>query len=290
MAHVPLGRAALDVGARYTRDDVEADDPVFGPLRITPEAVVGSVSALVPLGRGLNAFGSVAQAFRAPNIDDLSTLGPFDFGVEVPPESLEPERSVSFEAGVKANTSRVAANVSIFRLQLRDLIDRQPATFDGSPVWDGQAVFQRTNVGEAYVRGVEADVEWRATGALTLVGFAASTYGQQVSLNAPMRRIPPVNGLAGARYRWANGLWVEGYLRAAGAQTRLAPGDVADHRIPPGGTPGWAVVNVLAGMRLGRNLLLSGGLANLFNEAYRIHGSGIDGPGRNAWLSARVEF
>lgn len=290
MAHVPLGRAALDVGARYTRDDVEAEDPAFGPLRITPEAVVGSVSALVPLGRGLNAFGSVAQAFRAPNIDDLSTLGPFDFGVEVPPESLNPERSVSYEVGLKANTSRIAANVSIFRLQLRDLIDRQPATFDGSPTWDGQAVYQRTNVGEAYVRGVEADVEWRATGALTLVGFAASTYGQQVSLNVPMRRIPPLNGLAGARYRWANGLWVEGSLRAAGAQTRLAPGDIADHRIPPGGTPGWAVVDVLAGTRLGRGLLLSGGIANLFNEAYRIHGSGIDGPGRNAWLSARVEF
>ncbi len=58
----------------------------------------------------------------------------------------------------------------------------------------------------------------------------------------------------------------------------------------PGGTPGWTVVNLTAGMRIGQNLLLSGGLANLFDEAYRIHGSGIDGPGRHAWLSARFEF
>ena len=290
MGHLPLRRAVLDIGARYSRDDVQADDPVFGPSNITPHAVVGSASLRVPIGRGLSAFGSVAQAFRAPNIDDLSTLGPFDFGVEVPPPSLEPERSVAFELGIKANTASIAANVAIFQLQLRDLIDRQPATFEGSPVWDGQAVYQRANIGEAYVRGVEADVEWRATAGLSLLGFLASTYGQQVTTDVPMRRIPPLNGLAGARYRWSNGVWLEGTLRLAGDQTRLAPGDIADHRIPPGGTPGWAVVNVVAGARVGGSLLLSGGIANVFNEAYRVHGSGIDGPGRNAWLSARVEF
>jgi outer membrane receptor protein involved in Fe transport len=290
LGHFSFGRAGVDVGARYTRDDVEADDPVFGPLRITPDAIVGSVSVLVPLGRGVNAFGSVAQAFRAPNIDDLSTLGAFDYGVEVPPEGLDPERSVSIEGGLKANTSRVAATLAAFRLQLRDLIDRLPATFEGSPIWDGQDVYQRANVGEAYVRGLEADAEWRATAALTLRGFVASTYGQQVTVDAPMRRIPPVNGLLGARYRWNRGVWLEGTLRAAGAQTRLAPGDIADHRISPGGTSGWTIVNLTAGMRVGRSLLLSGGLANLFDEAYRIHGSGIDGPGRHAWLSARFEF
>ena len=290
MTQVPLGRAALDVGARYTQDDVEADDPVFGPASITPHAVVGSAAVLVPLGRGFNAFGSVAQAFRAPNIDDLSTLGPFDFGVEVPPGNLEPERSVAFELGLKANTAGVAANLAVYRLQLRDLIDRQPATFEGSPIWDGQPVYVRANVGEAYVQGIEADIEWRATSRLSLLGFLASTYGQQITADVPMRRIPPLNGLAGARYRWSSGIWLEGTLRAAGAQTRLAPGDMADHRIPPGGTPGWAVANVVAGARIGGRLLLSGGLANVFNEAYRVHGSGIDGPGRNAWLSLRVEF
>ena len=290
LANLILGRAGIDVGARYTRDDVQADDPVFGPLRITPDAVVGSVSVLVPLGGGVNAFGSVAQAFRAPNIDDLSTLGAFDFGVEVPSEGLDPERSVSVEGGIKANTSRVAATFAVFRLGLHDLIDRLPATFEGSPIWDGQDVYRRANVGEAYVRGIEADAEWRVTRALTLRGFVASTYGQQTTADAPMRRIPPVNGLAGARYNWRGGLWLEGTLRAAGAQTRLAPGDIADHRIPPGGTPGWTVANITAGARIRQGLLLTGGIANLFNEAYRTHGSGIDGPGRNAWLSARLEF
>lgn len=290
LGHFSWGRAGLDVGARYTRDEVEADDRVFGPLRITPEAMVGSAAVLFPLGAGMHAFGSVSQAFRAPNVDDLSTLGVFDYGIEVPPTSLDPERSVSLEGGIKANTTRVAATLAVFRLQLHDLIDRLPATFEGAPIWDGQAVYQRANVGEAYVRGLEGDAEWRATATLTLRAFLASTFGQQVTVDVPMRRIPPVNGLVGARYRLRRGAWLEGTVRAAGAQTRLAPGDIADHRIPPGGTPGWAVVDVRAGTRVGRSLLLSGGIANILNEAYRVHGSGIDGPGRHVWLSARFEF
>jgi outer membrane receptor protein involved in Fe transport len=290
LGHVTVGRAGIDVGARYTRDDVEADDPVFGPLHITPDAVVGSLAVLYPFGSGMHAFVSIAQAFRAPNIDDLSTLGLFDFGIEVPPADLVPERSLSFEGGLKVNTSRVAASLAAFRLQLRDLIDRRRSTFNGSPVLDGQAVYERANVGQAFVRGVEADIEWRATRALSLLGFVATTYGQQVTGNVPLRRIPPTHGLIGSRYTWTGGLWVEGTIRAARAQARLAPGDLADHRIAPGGTPGWIVANLSAGARLSERLFVSGGVANLFNEAYRVHGSGIDGPGRNAWLSARVEF
>jgi outer membrane receptor protein involved in Fe transport len=290
LGHMTVGRAAIDLGARYTRDDVEADDPVFGPLHITPDAMVGSLAVLYPFGRGMHAFASIAQAFRAPNIDDLSTLGPFDFGIEVPPAGLVPERSLSFEGGLKVNTPRVAVSLAAFRLQLRDLIDRRRATFNGSPVLDGQAVFERANVGEALVRGVESDLEWRVARGLSLFGFLATTHGQQRSGDVPMRRIPPANGLVGARYRWTRGWWLEGTMRAARPQTRLAPGDLADHRIAPGGTPGWMLANLSAGTRLSERLLLSGGVANLFNEAYRVHGSGIDGPGRNAWLSARVEF
>jgi hypothetical protein len=35
---------------------------------------------------------------------------------------------------------------------------------------------------------------------------------------------------------------------------------------------------------------LVGALENAFDEAYRVHGSGIDGYGRHAWVSAQVGF
>jgi outer membrane receptor protein involved in Fe transport len=283
-------RLTLDVGARYTADDVQADDPVFGPASISPSAVTGSVAAGYALTSAVSVFGSVAQAFRAPNIDDLSTLGAFDYGIEVPPVGLNPERSLAIEGGAKVVSSRVSAAMSVFRIGLRDLIDRIPATLNGSARLDGQDVYTRANIGEGYVQGLEAEFEWRVTRSVSVSGFAATTYGRQAAADIPLRRIPPTNSLLSARYLWRRGSWAEASVRAATKQDRLAPGDVADHRIPPGGTPGWVVANISAGVPVARRLELSGGVANVFNEAYRVHGSGVDGPGRHVWLSARVLF
>ena len=69
-------------------------------------------------------------------------------------------------------------------------------------------------------------------------------------------------------------------LLFAGRQDRLAAGDKADHRMNPAGTPGWTVLNVHAGYGFGSGLEVRGGIDNIFDEAYRVHGSGIDGYGR----------
>jgi outer membrane receptor protein involved in Fe transport len=75
----------------------------------------------------------------------------------------------------------------------------------------------------------------------------------------------------------------------AGTQDRLASGDRADHRIAPGGTPGWSVLNLRVVWDAGP-FRLRAGVENLFDEAYRTHGSGIDGMGRGAWASVAAGF
>jgi outer membrane receptor protein involved in Fe transport len=104
-----------------------------------------------------------------------------------------------------------------------------------------------------------------------------------------MRRIPPLYGRLGFRFEDRSGLWSEAEWRFATQQDRLSGGDVADHRIPPGGTPGWNVIDLRLGYDFPR-LTLNGGIQNLFNEAYRIHGSGVDGYGRSGWIGARLRF
>jgi hypothetical protein len=56
-------------------------------------------------------------------------------------------------------------------------------------------------------------------------------------------------------------------------------------RRPATGSP-WLVVTYLRGsLRLSRQIYLSGILENLTNDTYRIHGSGIPGPGLGAHLT-----
>lgn len=285
-----LERTRIEAGLRFSQYSVQAEDALFGTLAIRPRAWVGTMAASRDLWSGVKAFGSVSQAFRAPNVDDLSTLGLFDFGIEVPSTALKPERSLAFEGGVRLQYGALHASVAAYRTNLSDLIDRARSTFDGFEFFDGQRVYQRTNVGEAYVYGVEAEGEWSPLRRVSAFGHTSYTYGQQTTTGQPMRRIPPLNGLAGVRVVPGGRAWIEGTARFASKQDRLAPGDRDDHRIAPGGTPGWVLVSVHAGVPLHRQVDAVAGIHNLFDKAYRIHGSGIDGYGRSAWLGAQVRF
>lgn len=284
------GASTIDAGARYTHFIVSASDATFGEIALSNSAWVGNAGATYRLSSHAQVFGSISQAFRSPNVDDVSTLGNFDSGIEVPSPNLVPERSVSVEAGVRLRFGTFGATVSAFRTNLRDLIDRVRSTFEGSDFYESQPVFQKANVQRAYVYGAELEADWRETERLTIFGHTSYAVGHQPTLDQPMRRIPPLNGLLAARWtKSANGLWVEGRMRAAGGQTRLSSGDKADHRINPAGTPGWAVVSIGTGRPLGSKVEVVGAIENLFNEAYRIHGSGIDGVGRSAWVGLRVK-
>jgi outer membrane receptor protein involved in Fe transport len=284
------GRWVAEGGLRYTRHRVMAADPGFGDLDVEPSAVVGRAAASFEWTPGHRVVASVEQGFRAPNVDDLSTLGLFSFGVEVPSPALKPEHAVSFEVGWKARTTRLAAGVSAFRTELRDLIERVPDRYQGAEFLEGQRVYRRANVGRAHVQGAEADLQWTVSPRLLALGHLTYTYGRVDTTGDPMRRIPPLNGGAALRWTATERLSLEGSLRFAARQDRLAPGDRADHRINPLGTPGWQVVVARAAWTPHRRITLRGGIDNAFDEAYRVHGSGIDGQGRTLWVSTQARF
>ena len=49
---------------------------------------------------------------------------------------------------------------------------------------------------------------------------------------------------------------------------------------PPGGTPGWNLLNLRFGHSI-QSLTINLGLQNLFDEAYRLYTSGVDGYARS---------
>lgn len=286
-----FGIVELEGGARYAASVVEASAPVFGTFTLRSDAVVGQAGISVAATDALRPYAQVWQGFRAPNIDDVSALGSFDFGMEVPTTDLSPESSLGAEGGVKWREGRWAASAAVYRLGLRDLIERVRGTYFGESRIDGQAVYVRDNVGTAYVRGVEIETELELSDSLRLQAWLTQTYGQQVSRNEPMRRIPPVHGLVGLSWSPPGArTWAEVRWRVAGRQDRLASGDRADHRIDPNGTPSWSALGLNGGWRMREGVDLVGGVDNLLDAPYRIHGSGIDGAGRTWWVGTHVRL
>jgi outer membrane receptor protein involved in Fe transport len=55
-------------------------------------------------------------------------------------------------------------------------------------------------------------------------------------------------------------------------------------------TAGWATISVRSGFPLSERWRLNAALENLLDRNYRIHGSGIDSPGVNAWVGVGYRF
>lgn len=284
-----FGALQADLGLRFNQFTIEFADATFGNTSIDPRVVVGHALLRYGLGQHHALSAGVYTGFRAPNVNDMSTFGRFDFGIEVPSYGLAPERNTTYELGYKMNTTNFSAGVAAFYTDLVDLITRVPGTFQGQPTYQGDRVFLKENVAAAFIRGLEVDVEWKFMRSLALAANLTATYGHNLTANEPVRRIPPLNGRIALTYLPAQKIFAQAEFWYASKQDRLAAGDKSDPRIPKGGTPGWSVLNLRGGYRFGQ-LALNGGLNNLFNEAYRTHGSGIDGVGRSVWLSLEYKF
>ncbi len=104
-------------------------------------------------------------------------------------------------------------------------------------------------------------------------------------------RLMPPTGKLGLRWDISERYWIEGACTVAGAADKLSTRDRSDtSRIPPGGTPGYTVYDVRAGWTPCGHMTLSVAVENLTDEDYRIHGSGLNEPGRNLVVSMQTTF
>jgi len=247
-----------------------------------------TVQALPWLGFMVNAD----QGFRAPNLDDLTARQQVGPGFQFENADLEPERSTTLEGGVRVNHPWVEFDGWLFQTWIRDKMERESLPPDECPEEEpactgSQWTTRLTNLdGVALIRGVETGTRVFLPRDFFVRATIAYAWGEGDDPAAPgerlpLSRIPPLNGTAEAGWRSTKlGIYGVAALRWAGAQTRLSIGDAYDVRIPEGGTPGFAVVDLRAGYRWDPHLLVGLVFENVGDAAYRYHGSSINGPGR----------
>lgn len=281
--HFELGGFNLEAGIRYNWLRASIYDKDLGELQVSPGAFVWNTGLNYTLNDH-HLYASLNTGYRAPNIDDMGTLGIVDFRYELPSYTLKPEKSYNSELGYKYASGSLSLGAALYRNKMIDLITRVQT----AQIIDGYKVYKKENTEEALIKGVEGFFEWQANRNLSVDMFASFNHGQNLSRSEPMRRVPPFNGNISLKYK-VTSLYLKGELAWADKQARLAQGDRDDNRIPLNGTPGWKVLNIYSGYSFGKaHLRLSA--QNLFNVDYRTHGSGINAVGRSLWMNVQYNL
>ena len=282
---IDLGSWIFTAGTRLNTYVIKVDDDNLGATKLTPSALVGNVAVLRKLDETSNLFVSLNTGFRAPNIDDLGTLGIVDFRYETPNFDLKPESSFQYQLGYKYNARRLSGEIYIYRNELYNLIVRERVE---DQYIDEYPVYQKENSDRAYIQGFETSWDYDLIDSWSFHADLTYTYGQNITHNEPVRRIPPMFGRVSAEYNQKNWMlnieWI-----AAAKQNRLAQGDKDDNRIPEGGTPGWNIFNI-NGSYSWRILTIDLSFKNILNTDYRYHGSGVNGYGRSVFLTLEINI
>jgi outer membrane receptor protein involved in Fe transport len=278
-----IDKLTFETGLRYNFINIKLTDITLGNIKVTPSAMVYNVGIHYQIKKYNQLYSSIASGYRAPNIDDMGTLGIVDFRYEIPEYDLKPEKSLNLELGYKLNYKYLQFNLSIYQMQLRDIITR--VKVDGQVI-NGYNVYNKQNIESSFIKGAEARIIYRLANNILLSSNANYTYGQNLTKKEPMRRIPPFFGQN--KIELNQGLFQFSLTHQyAGKQFRLAQGDIDDNRIGKLGTPQWNTFNAEAIYNQG-HLTIKTGFINILNEKYKTHGSGIYGMGRA--LSAIVQW
>jgi len=242
-------------------------------------------------------YAGLSQGFRAPNLSDLTRLDTArSTEIETPSPDLDPERYLAGEIGFKSRTARLTSQVSYYYTAIDGMIVRTPT---GRTI-DDLAEVTKKNAGDGYVQGVELSEtcrlarQWSARLSAAWMDGKVDAYptsDARRERDYMSRLMPPT---AEAALRWESEgarCWCALVGDLVDKADKLSADDKRDtQRIPPGGTPAYAVCHVRAGTQLTRALALSVAVENVFDADYRVHGSGVNEPGRNVIFTAACTF
>ena len=285
-------RHNLSFGVRVSGDDVTLPETaVSSAAAIDSTDVSGDIGWIFDVTQRWQLLANLGLGFRAPNVFDLGTLGNRPGNrFNIPNTTLDSERVGQADAGVRFRSDRMRFDLMMFALRYDDRIT-SVGTGDVTP--EGRDVVQSVNAAESWIRGVEASLDIHVGDAVSARAILNYTWGEQEvsgSDTEPAGRIPPLNGSVSLSYDAGSDYQLEGWVRFASDQDRLSARDVRDARIDPEGTPGWVVIGARLQKEYAQHWRLSIVLDNLLDKRYRVHGSGLDAPGRNVTISARYNW
>jgi hemoglobin/transferrin/lactoferrin receptor protein len=261
----------------------------------------GSLGAVWNSAKGWRMALSAATGFRVPNVDDLSKVFDSQPGsVVVPNPDLKPEKTLNLDLNVTRHIAgRLRWENVLWFTALRDAIVTAPFQFNGedSIFYEGELsrVLANQNERAANLWGFSSNLEADILSNLAAFGSINYTRGrvqQDESDDTPLDHIPPLYGRVGVRWHTPRAN-VEAFTLFNGKKPIEEYSDSGEDNpqyAPADGMPSWLTLNLRGGYHFGKKMALQVGIDNLLDVQYRTFASGINGPGRNFWVTARVSW
>jgi outer membrane receptor protein involved in Fe transport len=282
-------RHVLSGGLRVSNEEVSLPQtPVSAAASVNVTDASGDIGWIFNATDAWQVVANAGFGFRAPNVFDLGTLGNRPGNrFNIPNTDLDSERVVQLDAGVRYRGATARLEFMMYAL---DYDDRITSVLTGDVTPEGRDVVQSVNAASSTIRGIEAGADVDFHGSISFGAVLNYTWGEQRiagSETDPADRIPPLTGRLNVAWQPRDRLRVDGWLRFADRQDRLSARDVRDVRIDPNGTSAWGILGVRTSWDHGNGWQFMLGADNILDKRYRVHGSGLDAPGRNLQAAIR---
>ncbi len=268
-------------------------------------ALNGQIGVVYLPGHDWKLSASLANSFRAPNVDDVGKLFDSQSGEKaiIPNPALKPEYSYNAEVGMsKVWAKKVKTEVTGYYTWVTDLITAQHVQVNGSDsiAFNGESTYimQNQNTQQAFIYGASLNVSADISKHITWVNTFNFTYGRLKTDTSdyPLDHIPPMFGKSSLNV-YVKRLQGE-FLVLYNGWKHIAEynmnGEDNQQYATAKGMPSWYTMN----LRLSYTLpfsnryaaQLQAGCENILDRNYRTFASGISAPGRNLYVTVRFSF
>lgn len=267
--------------------------------RVSPK-----LGAVWKVSDGVRLFANYANGFKAPEPGQINQFfqNPAQGYISSPNPDLGPERSESFEGGVRLSGNGVSLDITAFNSRYRDFISQEVVGGAFTPA--NPAVFQFVNLDRVNVHGAEARFEARAKSGLHANLALSYAHGDVIApgdLRTPLSTVDPLKLVMGLGFRDPQGRF--GGQIIATHSARKEDGRTTGLCTPACYRPaGFTIVDLVANARLFEGMTLRAGVFNLLDEKYAwwsdVRGlastsaitDAFTQPGRNASVSLAYRF
>ncbi|MBO9519114.1 MAG: TonB-dependent hemoglobin/transferrin/lactoferrin family receptor [Porphyrobacter sp.] len=268
------GVVTLFPALRFDAYSLDATDdpllPTFQGADQSDSHISPKFGAVVKVSDEVRLYANYATGFKAPEPSQMNQF--FEnlaFGyTSLPNPDLGPEKSESWEGGVRFTTDGFSASATAFTANYDDFISQEVVSGSFTPA--DPAVYQFVNIGKVKVEGLEAKAEGRLRNGLTGRFSIAYAKGDEILPNgdrSPLSTIDPITLVVGLGYREPQGRY--------GGEVILTQNDSKSLASTQGVCSGTCfrpdastVIDVTAFFNVTDNLTLRAGIFNITDQKY----------------------